>query len=121
MSINPCLVCLQTLVEILPGAIDSLVQFITVEGNTSVLGLVLECLVMILVLDDDLTASVGQKMTTVAIACFVKFNGDPIISPLVEELVRVLCKNQQCVLMLQERFVPTIASVLNNTSENMGK
>jgi len=71
-------------------------------------------------LDDGFTVAVGPRMTTLAIACFVKFNGDPVICPTLEDMVRALCQNGSCVLPLQQRFTPTLVSVLNNMNPDMG-
>lgn len=105
--------------EVLPAGIDSLLALGATQ-SVEVLSTVLITVIGILELDERFTASIGQKITTLAIACFVKFNGDPVICPHIEDIVRALCKNSECVAALQERLTPTLVSILNNEEDSMG-
>ena len=98
---------------------DSLINF-GASQPVEILSGVLDTVVGILSLDEGFTASIGQKMTTLAIACFVKFNGDPVICPTLEDIVQILCKNKDCVQPLQQRFTPAIVSILNSNPESFG-
>lgn len=89
--------------------------------SVDILAIVLETLTEILKLDDGFTASVGSKVTTLSIACFVKFNTDPVICPIIQGILQILCKNPNCVVEVQERLTPTLISVLNNSGADMGE
>lgn len=97
-----------------------MIAFGATGQSVELLTTVLDTLTEILKLDEAFTASVGSKVTTLSIACFVKFNADPVICPIIEEILQILCKNRECVVGVQERLTPTLISVLNNSSENMG-
>lgn len=111
----------KVLLEVLPIIIDCLVTFGTTGSSVEILALALECLESVLRLDECLTALVGSKMTTLSIACFVRFNADPVICPIIEDIIKILCENPKCVAEVQQRFTPTIVSVLNTRNEDMGK
>ncbi|ODM92754.1 Importin-9 [Orchesella cincta] len=110
----------KVLLLVLPSVIECLVTFGTTGSSVEILALALECLESILHLDENLTALVGSKMTTLSMACFVRFNADPVICPIIEDIIKALCENPKCVTEVQERFTPTIVSVLNSRSEDMG-
>lgn len=57
--------------------------------SVDILTIVLETLTEILKLDDGFTASIGSKVTTLSIACFVKFNADPVICPIIEGILPI--------------------------------
>jgi len=100
--------------------VNSLVDFVATCGSVEILTTVLDTLTEILKLDEALTAAVGNKIITLSIACFVKFNSDPAICPIIEGILQILSKNQNCVEELQKRLTPTLISVLNNAGPNMG-
>lgn len=100
--------------------VDNLITFGAMGQSVDILTIVLETLTEILKLDDNFTASVGSKVTTLSIACFVKFNTDPVVCPIIESILQILCKNPNCVVEVQERLTPTLISVLNNAGSNIG-
>ncbi|XP_021944013.1 importin-9 [Folsomia candida] len=107
------------LLEFLPVIVENLITFGAMGQSVDILTIVLETLTEILKLDDGFTASIGSKVTTLSIACFVKFNADPVICPIIEGILQILCKNRNCVVEVQERLTPTLISVLNNSSTEM--
>lgn len=107
--------------EFLPVIVENLISFGAMSQSVDILTIVLETLTEILNLDESFTASVGSKCTTLSIACFVKFNTDPVICPIIEGILQILCKNKDCVVEVQERLTPTLISVLNGTSPEMGE
>lgn len=104
----------------MPIVVESLIAFGAMGQSVEVLTIVLETLTEILRLDEGFTASVGSKVTTLSIACFVKFNADPVICPIIEGILQILCKNQDCVVEVQQRLTPTLISVLNNNGAVTG-
>jgi hypothetical protein len=109
------------LLGVLPLVVDSLINFGAMGHSVEILQIVLETLTEILKLDEGFTSSVGSKVTTLSIACFVKFNLDPVICPIIEEILQILCRNKDCVVEVQERLAPTLISVLHNSNADMGK
>lgn len=47
-----------------------------------------------------------------AIAVFIKYPEDPFILEIVQDLIKALCQNPHCLHPLQEKFIPTIVSIL---------
>lgn len=111
----------KTLLQILPVVIECLVNFGVTGSSVEILALALECLDSILHLDENLTAMVGSKMTTLSMACFVRFNADPVICPIIEDIIKTLCENPKCVTEVQQRFTPTIVDVLNKRTEDISR
>jgi hypothetical protein len=110
----------QALLEFLPGIMDAFINFAAGQV-VEILSGFLDIMVGILELDENFAASISQGVISMVIACFVKYNADPVICPTIEDIVGTLCKNKQCVESLQMRFTPALASVLNSRSADAGK
>lgn len=52
------------------------------------------------------------KIVPLAIAVFLKYPEDPFILETVQDVIKVLCQNPHCLQPLQEKFIPTIVSIL---------
>lgn len=52
-----------------------------------------------------------------AIAVFLKYAEDPYVLENVQDLIKALCQHKQCLAPLQEKFIPTIVSILALTGE----
>jgi len=63
--------------------------------------------------DPSIAASGQSKIIPLTIAVFLKYPEDPFILNIVYELVRVLAGTPACVQSLQEKFIPTIVSILS--------
>ena len=121
----------QLLVPLLPALVDGLVNMATNFSHSSeILGLILENLAVVLSCDPGFTA--GQeakvrpvytvhvynfccKVSPLAIAIFLKYNSDPVITSLSQDIFKVLASNPGCSASLQNRLVPTLVSTVYST------
>ena len=59
-------------------------------------------------------------MSPLAIAIFLKYNSDPVISSLSQDIFRVVGSNPGCSPALQARLAPTILSILEASEDKNG-
>ncbi|XP_069694516.1 importin-9 [Periplaneta americana] len=102
----------QMLVSLLPTMMDNLLGMAT-QYSCEVLSLVMETLALVLSIDRNFTASYESKVTSLAIAVFLKYNSDPVIIMLAQDVFKELSQNPECLAPLQQRLVPTLVSILN--------
>jgi len=99
---------------VLPAALDALVRMSTAFSQSSdILGLVLENLAVVLACDPAFTAANESKVTPLAIAIFLKYNSDPMLVTLIQDVLRVVSQTEGCLQPLQARLVPTLVSILD--------
>ena len=111
----------QLLVPLLPALLDGLVAMATNFSHSSeILGLILENLSVVLSCDQQFTASQEAKVSPLAIAIFLKYNSDPVITSLSQDIFNVLASNPGCSAALQNRLVPTLVSILNASEDKNG-
>ena len=80
--------------------------------STEVLSLVLETICILISIDKEFTASIENKVAPLAIATFLKCSSDPHLIACAQDVFAELCKNDKCVLPLEQRIIPTIVSIL---------
>ncbi|PNF35800.1 Importin-9 [Cryptotermes secundus] len=102
----------QMLVSLLPSIMDNLLGMAT-QYSSEVLSLVMETLALVLSIDKNFTASCESRVTSLAIAVFLKYNSDPVIIDLTQDVFKELSQNPECLSPLQQRLVPTLVSILN--------
>ncbi|XP_055903747.1 importin-9 [Eupeodes corollae] len=100
----------------LSGFVEGIIDLIP-GCKSSVLGLLLESLTTIITFDQAFAASVHNKLIPLAIAVFLKYPEDPFVLELVQDMLKVLSQNPHCLQPLQEKFIPTIVSILNLQGE----
>lgn len=101
------------LAPVLAASTDALLEMAAAfNASTEVLGIILENLAVVLACDDAFTASVEAKVAPLAIAIFLKYNSDPVLTSLVQDLFKVLSQTAGCLAPLQLRLVPTLVSIL---------
>ena len=61
-----------------------------------------------------------SKVSPLAIAIFLKYNSDPVITSLSQDIFKVLAANPGCSGPLQNRLVPTLVSILNASEDKNG-
>eukprot|EP00094_Tigriopus_californicus_P002531 TCALIF_02446-PA protein Name:"Similar to Ipo9 Importin-9 (Mus musculus)" AED:0.08 eAED:0.08 QI:0/0.33/0.2/0.9/1/1/10/0/889 len=106
------------LVPVLPAVLDALVNMCTTYNSSpEILGLVLENMTVVLSCDKTFTSSHENKISPLVIAIFLKFNSDPVLTSLVQDIFKVLSQTEGCLLPLQTRLVPTLVSILSPNSE----
>jgi hypothetical protein len=104
----------QLLVPLLPALVDGLVNMAdNFSRSAEILGLILENLAVVLSCDPAFTAGQEAKVAPLAIAIFLKYSSDPVITSLSQDIFKVFATNSACSGSLQARLVPTLLSVLN--------
>lgn len=103
---------------VLPSIMDNIISMAT-QYSCEILSLVLETFAVVLVIDRDVTAQYASKVTSLAIAVFLKYNSDPIIVELSKDIFKELSQNPQCLGSLQQRLVPTLVSILGAPPEKI--
>uniref|UniRef100_A0A034VML9 Importin-9 n=1 Tax=Bactrocera dorsalis TaxID=27457 RepID=A0A034VML9_BACDO len=96
----------------LPGFVDGIMDVIP-GCKSSVLTLVLECLTTIITFDPSFAAQAQSKLIPLTIAVFLKYPEDPYILEIVQDLIKALLQNPLCLEPLQEKFIPTIVSIIS--------
>ena len=100
---------------------DGLVAMATNFSHSSeILGLILENLAVMLACDQKFTAGQEAKVPPLTIAIFLKYNSDPVISSLSQDIFKVLSANPGCSGPLQGRLVPSLVSILNASDDKNG-
>ncbi|EDW38461.1 GL12000 [Drosophila persimilis] len=109
------------LVSKLPGFFDGIMALVS-GCKATVLALLMEALTVMVQFDADFAYAANGKITPLAIAVFLKYAEDPYVLENVQDLIKALCQRKQCLVLLQEKFIPTIVSILelletNNTEK----
>ncbi|XP_037091260.1 importin-9-like [Pollicipes pollicipes] len=99
--------------------VDNLITFIAQYHGGEVLALMLEAMCSVVSVDKTFTATYETKITPLAIAVFLKYNKDPVMVSLSQDIFRELSKNEQCLQALQSRLVPTLLSILNQDPQKL--
>ena len=99
---------------VLPATIDALLDMCsTFSKSTEILGLILENMAVVLGCDANFTASYESKVSPLAIAIFLKYSTDPVLTSLLQDIFRVIAETPKCLLPLESRLVPTLVSILD--------
>lgn len=105
----------QLLVPLLPALVDGLVHMAANFSQSSeILGLILENLTVVLSCDPEFTASQEDKVAPLAIAIFLRYSSDPVITTLSQDIFKVLAAIPAASAPLQARLVPTLLSILSS-------
>jgi len=111
----------QMLVPLLPALLDGLIAMSTNFSQSSeILGLILENLAVVISCDPQFTAENEVKISPLAIAIFMKYNSDPMITSLAQDIFKVLAANPSCSAILQTRLVPTLLNILHASEDMSG-
>lgn len=102
----------------LPAILDGLVTLAT-QASSEVLSLILETCCIVVSVDSNFTAANVGRISTLCLAVFIKANNDPVLVALVQDVVRELCQNPGCITTLQTKFIPTLASILNASTDKV--
>lgn len=102
------------LVPLLPALVNGLVNMCANFSQSSeILGLIMENLAVVLDCDPKFTASQESKVAPLAIAIFLKYSSDPVITSLSQDIFKILSENPDCAVPLQTRLIPALLSILN--------
>ncbi|XP_050697373.1 importin-9-like isoform X2 [Eriocheir sinensis] len=102
----------------LPSILDGLVNLAT-QASSEVLSLILETCCTVVSVDASFTAANVGRISTLCLAVFIKANNDPVLVALVQDVVRELCASPACSTTLQTKFIPTLASILNASTDKV--
>ncbi|XP_045131067.1 importin-9-like [Portunus trituberculatus] len=102
----------------LPAILDGLVNLAT-QASSEVLSLILETCCTVVSVDASFTAANVGRISTLCLAVFIKANNDPVLVALVQDVVRELCASPACSTTLQTKFIPTLASILNASTDKV--
>ncbi|XP_067615807.1 importin-9 [Eurosta solidaginis] len=100
----------------LPAFVSGILEIIP-TCKSSLLTLVLECLTTIITFDPSFAVQSQSKLIPLTIAVFLKYPEDPYILEIVQDLIKALLQNPMCLQPLQEKFIPTIVSILSLQGE----
>ncbi|XP_037952610.1 importin-9 [Teleopsis dalmanni] len=92
--------CLDGILGIIPGS------------KSSVLALLLETITTMINFDNDFAATSQGKLVPLIIAVFIKYPEDPFILEILQEMIKAISQNPSCQQSLQEKFIPTLVSIL---------
>lgn len=106
------------LLPFLESILNGLVQLATQYGQ-DILALVLETIGVVLTIDENFTASVEPKVGPLAIALFLKYSDDPLITSLTQDILRELTSTSGSRNQIQARLLPTIISILKSTPDKV--
>jgi importin-9 len=81
--------------------------------SAEILGLILENLAVVLNCDPAFTAGQEAKVAPLAIAIFLRYSSDPVITALSQDIFKVLAAIPAASGPLQARLVPTLLSILS--------
>ncbi|XP_017062198.1 importin-9 [Drosophila ficusphila] len=102
------------LVSKLPGFLDGIMALVP-GCKAGVLALLMEALTIMVKFDAEFAYAGQAKITPLAIAVFLKYTEDPFVLETVQDLIKALCQQKECLGPLQEKFIPTIVSILGLT------
>ncbi|KAI8511530.1 Importin 9 [Branchiostoma belcheri] len=108
----------QLLVPYLPHVTEGLISIAT-QYASEVLALVLETLRIVLTIDHSFTASYESKIIPLSIAVFLKYNHDPLIASLTEDIFKELASIPTCQQPLQQRLLPTLISIMQAPADKV--
>lgn len=89
------------------------------QCSSEVLSLILETCCMLISVDVNFTSANISRISTLCLAVFIKANNDPVLVQIVQEIVRELSSYRDCSPVLQTKFIPTLTSILNASSDKV--
>nr|XP_015814669.2 importin-9 [Nothobranchius furzeri] len=95
----------------LPSILDGLIQ-LAAQFSSDVLTLVMETLCIVCTVDPAFTTSAENKICPLTIAIFLKYNNDPVVTSLVQDIFKELAQIEGCQGPMQMRLIPTLVSIM---------
>lgn len=80
--------------------------------SSDVLALAMEALSIVIAVDPQFTHTVENRVSPITIAVFLKYNSDPVLVSICQDIFKELSNNALCCSLLQQRLLPTIISIL---------
>ncbi|KAK5608766.1 Importin 9 [Crenichthys baileyi] len=95
----------------LPSVLEGLVQ-LAAQFSSEVLTLVMETLCIVCTVDPTFTTSAENKICPLTIAIFLKYNNDPVVAALAQDIFKELAQIEGCQGPMQMRLIPTLISIM---------
>ncbi|KAM4588447.1 importin-9 [Odontesthes bonariensis] len=95
----------------LPSILEGLVQ-LAAQFSSEVLTLVMETLCIVCTMDPAFTTSAENKICPLTIAIFLKYNNDPVVASLAQDIFKELAQIEGCQGPMQMRLIPTLVSIM---------
>uniref|UniRef100_A0A667Y614 Importin 9 n=1 Tax=Myripristis murdjan TaxID=586833 RepID=A0A667Y614_9TELE len=95
----------------LPSVLEGLVQ-LAAQFSSEVLTLVMETLCIVCTVDPAFTTSAENKICPLTIAIFLKYNNDPVVASLAQDIFKELAQVEGCQGPMQMRLIPTLVSIM---------
>jgi len=106
------------LIPFLSPMIDGLLQFVG-QASVEVLALILESMIVIIPISRDVTIRHEDQISSLAIAVFLKYANDPLVSSLASDVLSELAEYASSPALLEAKLLPTIVSIFNADKEKM--
>lgn len=101
----------QILQPFLPSILEGLIQ-LAAQFSSEVLTLVMETLCIVCTVDPAFTTSAENKICPLTIAIFLKYNNDPVVASLAQDIFKELAQIEGCQGPMQMRLIPTLISIM---------
>uniref|UniRef100_A0A3Q3ANS1 Importin 9 n=1 Tax=Kryptolebias marmoratus TaxID=37003 RepID=A0A3Q3ANS1_KRYMA len=95
----------------LPSILEGLIQ-LAAQFSSEVLTLVMETLCIVCTVDSAFTTSAENKICPLTIAIFLKYNNDPVVASLAQDIFKELAQIEGCQGPMQMRLIPTLVSIM---------
>uniref|UniRef100_A0A8D3AJA6 Importin 9 n=1 Tax=Scophthalmus maximus TaxID=52904 RepID=A0A8D3AJA6_SCOMX len=95
----------------LPSILEGLIQ-LAAQFSSEVLTLVMETLCIVCTVDPAFTISAENKICPLTIAIFLKYNNDPVVASLAQDIFKELAQIEGCQGPMQMRLIPTLVSIM---------
>lgn len=95
----------------LPSILEGLVQ-LAAQFSSEVLTLVMETLCIVCTVDPAFTTSAENKICPLTIAIFLKYNNDPVVASLAQDIFKELAQIEGCQGPMHMRLIPTLVSIM---------
>ncbi|KAG7261839.1 hypothetical protein CRUP_022882 [Coryphaenoides rupestris] len=102
----------------LPSILEGLVQ-LAAQFSSEVLTLVMETLCIVCTVDAAFTTSAENKICPLTIAIFLKYNNDPVVASLAQDIFKELAQVEGCQGPMQMRLIPTLVSIMQAPSDKI--
>ncbi|XP_072237901.1 importin-9 isoform X2 [Leuresthes tenuis] len=102
----------------LPSILEGLVQ-LAAQFSSEVLTLVMETLCIVCTMDPAFTTSAENKICPLTIAIFLKYNNDPVVASLAQDIFKELAQIEGCQGPMQMRLIPTLVSIMQAPSDKI--
>ncbi|KAM6977557.1 importin-9 [Aplochiton taeniatus] len=102
----------------LPSILEGLVQ-LAAQFSSEVLTLVMETLCIVCTVDPAFTTSAENKICPLTIAIFLKYNNDPVVASLAQDIFKELAQVEGCQGPMQMRLIPTLVSIMQAPADKI--